>query len=73
MLQRFGGSFSNRDNVRAASLKVDFLSMTDPFIFTSIVPQLYEWSNETSSVFPALRSICHSLMQSTVSRRSNSS
>ena len=52
-----GGSFSNRDNVRAPSnleekvspsiLKYDFSSKTDPYIFTSITPVLFDWSNKT--------------------------
>ena len=59
--QRFnflGGSFKNRDNVRApikfrresqpSILKHDFLSRTEPSIFTSIVHVLLDQSNETS-------------------------
>ena len=36
-------------------LKYDFFSKTDPFIFTSISPELLDQSNETSWVFPALK------------------
>ena len=53
-----GGSFKNRDNVRApiefrgecqpSILKDDFSSKTDPSIFTSIAPVLLDQSNETS-------------------------
>ena len=52
-----GGSFSNRDNVRAQynleekvnpsipALKDDFPSRKDPSVFTSIAPVLSDWSN----------------------------
>ena len=53
-----GGSFSNRDNVRAPIyfqekvnpniLKDEFSSRTDSSIFTSIAPVLIDWSNKTS-------------------------
>ena len=56
--------FSNRENIDLQSnldvkdspsfLKKDFSSRTDPFIFTSIVPELLDWSNEKSWAFPAL-------------------
>ena len=80
-----GGSLSNRDNVRVpiqfrreekvnpSILKDDFSSRTNPSIFTSIAPVLLDRSNETSWVFPALKSTSHFLPQSTVSRRSDSS
>ena len=42
-------------------------------IFTLIVPVLLDQSNKTSWVFPALKSTCHFLPQSTVSPRSHSS
>ena len=56
-----------------ASLKDDFASRRDLFIFTSITPQLFEWLNETRSVFPALRPTGFFLTQSMASRRSDSS
>ena len=34
--------------VKPSILKDDFSSRTDSFIFTSIVPVLLDWSNETS-------------------------
>ena len=78
-----GGSLSNRDNVRVPIqfrresqpyiLKDDFSSRTNPSIFTSIEPLLLDQSNETSWVFPALKSTSHFLPQSTVSCRSDSS
>ena len=53
-----GGSFSNRDNVRAPiqfrregqsqHLNDDFSSRTDLSIFTSIASVLLDWSNKTS-------------------------
>ena len=53
-----GGSFSNRDNVRAPIqfrietqpqyLKDDFFSRTDPPTFTSTAPVFLDQSNETS-------------------------
>ena len=36
------------------SISKDFLLRTDPYIFTSIETELFEWSNETSRVFSAL-------------------
>ena len=41
--------------------KDEFSSGTDTSIFTSIAPQLLDWSNETSWVFPALKSTSHFL------------
>ena len=72
-----GGSFSNRDNVRASIQfgrenepqhlkRWFFCSRTDPSIFTSIAPVLLHQSNKTNWVFPALP-------QSTVSYRLDSS
>ena len=67
----FGGTFSNRDNGRApiqleekvnlSILKDDFSSTTEPSIFTSIEPLLLDRPNETSWVFPALKSTSHFL------------
>ena len=54
-------------------LKYCFCSRTNSFIFTSIAPVLLDWSNETSWVFPALKSTSHVLPQSTVSHRSDAS
>ena len=73
-----GGSFSNRANVRAPiqfrrERQLQHLKKTDPFIFTSIAPVLLDWSNETSWVFPTLKSTSNFLPQSAVSRRSDSS
>ena len=54
-------------------LKYYFSSRTDSSIFASIAPALLDWSNETSWVFPALKSTSHFLRQSTVSHRSDAS
>ena len=54
-------------------LKRCFFWRTDPSIFTSIAPVLLDWSNETSWVFPVLKSTSHLLPQSRVSSRSDSS
>ena len=72
-----GGSFSNRDNVRAPfqltrekqpqHLTKVFSSRIDPFISTSIAPVLLDWTNEKSWVFPALESTNQFLSQSSVS------
>ena len=77
------GTFSSQDNVRAQiqfrnesqpqHLKRWFFLRNRPSIFTSIAPAFLDKLNETSSVFPALKSTCHFLPQSTVSRRSGSS
>ena len=77
------GSFSNRDyiiapiqfgrEVNPSILKNDISSRTDPSIFTSLAPVLLDQSNETSWVFPALKSTSHFLPQSKVSCRSDSS
>ena len=77
------GSFSNRENLRAPiqfwresqpqHLKDDFSSRTDPSISTSTPPMLLDWSNETSWVFPTLKSTSCFLPQSKVSPRSDSS
>ena len=61
------------EKVNSSILKDDFSSRTDPSIFTSIEPLLLDRSNETSWVFPALKSTSHFLPQSTVSCRSDSS
>ena len=78
-----GSSFSNTDNVRAATqfrrerkpsiLNNDFSSRTDPFIVTLITPLLLHWLIETRWVFPALKSTSHFLSQFTASRGSDSS
>ena len=57
------------EKVNPSTLKDDFSSRTNPYIFTSIVPVLLDQSNETS--FPALKTTSHFLPQSTVSRRSD--
>ena len=60
-----GGSFSNRDNVRAliqfkrddpSILKDDFSSRTDPSIFPKMAPELLHQSNKTSLVFRVFKS-----------------
>ena len=61
------------EKVNPGILKYDFPPRKDPSIFTAIVSVLLDRSNETSSVFPALKSTSHFLPQSTVSRRSDSS
>ena len=61
------------EKVNPSILKDDFSSRTGPSIFTTITLVLLDWSNETSRVFPALKSASHFLPQSTVSRRSDSS
>ena len=60
------------EKVNPSILKSDFPSRTDLSIFISIEPLLFDWSNETSWAFPALKPTSHFLPQSTVSRRSNS-
>ena len=77
-----GGSFSNRDNVRAPiqfrresqpqHLKNDSFWRADPSIFISIAPVLLDGSHETTWVFSGLKSN-HFLSHSTVSCRSDSS
>ena len=59
-----GGSFSNSNNVRAQpnleervnpnTLKEDFFSRTDQFIFTSILSVFLDQSKETSPVFSSI-------------------
>ena len=73
-----GGSFSNRDNVRALiqyrreiQPQNDFSSRTEPSIFTSIAPVLLDWSKSTSSVFPGLNTTSYFLPQITVFCRSD--
>ena len=60
------------EKVSPSILKGDFSSRMDPSIFTSIEPLLLDWSSETNWVFPALKSTSHFLLQSTMSRRSDS-
>ena len=67
-----GGSFSNRDNV-TAPIQLRRESQPQPSIFTSIAPVILDQSNETSLVFPALKSTSYFLPQFKVSRRSDSS
>ena len=67
-------SHSNlEEKVKTSILKYDFSSTGDPSIFRSIAPALLEQSNETSCVFPAVKSTSHFLPQSTVPHRSDSS
>ena len=54
-------------------LKDYFSSRINPYIFTSIAPEVLDWSDKTSGVFPELKSTSYFLPQSTVSRRSDSS
>ena len=74
-------SFSNKimyepqynleEKVNPSILKDEFSSVTDPLFFMSTEPVLLDWLNETSWVFPALKSTSHFLPQSTVSLRSD--
>ena len=50
--------------VNPCNLKYYFSSRTDPYIFTSIESLSMNWSNETSRVFPAMKSTSHFLPQS---------
>ena len=50
-----------------------FYSRRNPSFFISIGPLLSDGSNETSWVFPALKSTSHYLPQSTISQRPDSS
>ena len=78
-----GGNFNSRGNVRAPvqfrreiqpqHLIDNFSSRTGTSIFNSTAPVLLVRSNETNTVFPALKSTSHFLSQSTVSHRSDSS
>ena len=65
--------FSLEEKVNPGISKDDFQTWRDPSIFTSIAPELFDRSNETSWVFLVLKSTSHFLPQSTVSRRSDSS
>ena len=56
---------------QTTNLKNDFSSRTEPSIFTSIAPVLLGRSDETSQVFPVLKSTSPFLPQSTVSQRSD--
>ena len=80
----FGGSFSNRDNVRAPIQfrrirqpqhlkRWIFLKKNRPFHFHINSTSVKNWPNETSWVFPALKLKSHFLPQSIVSSRSDSS
>ena len=51
------------EKVNLSILTDKFSSRTDPSISTSIEPVLLDWSNETSWVFPALKSTSHFLPQ----------
>ena len=78
-----GGSFSNREmqepqsnlqeKVNPCFLRDYFSSTTAQSIFTSTAPVLLDQSNETSWVFPALKSTSLFMPWSTMSRRSDSS
>ena len=52
-------------------LKGDSSRSTNPFIFMSKAPQLFEWANEVRLVFPSLKLTNHCLSYSTVSHWSN--
>ena len=53
-----GGSFTNKDNARAQiyfrreklphNLKRRFSSRADPSVFTSMTPELVNWTNKTN-------------------------
>ena len=60
------------ENVNPRILKDDFSSRTDPSIFTLITPVLLDRLDETSEVYPALKS-SGSSCPSPLSRRSDSS
>ena len=57
------------EKVKPSILKDDFSSRAGSSIFTSIAPVLLEQSNETTWVFPAVKSISHFLPQSALSCR----
>ena len=64
-------NLEEKDNL---SISKDYFSpRTDPSIFTSIAPVLSDQSNETSWVFPVLKSKSHFLPQFIVSCRPDSS
>ena len=72
-----GSSFRNRDNVRGPiqfrreiqpqHLKRCFFLKNRPIHFLTNNTSVVDWSNETSGVFPALKSTSHFLSQSTES------
>ena len=62
-----------KNKVKPSILKDDYYSTTGPSNFPSMSPVLWNYSNKTSWVFPALKSTSHFLAQSTVSCRSDSS
>ena len=66
-------SNSIQEAYTSSILEDDFSSKIDPFLFTSIAPELLDWSNERSWVFAALKLTSYFLPQFTVSPRSESS
>ena len=62
-----------KKKINLSTLKDDFSSRTDPFIFTSIAPVLLDQSNEISWVFSSSQINKSHPAQSTVSFRSDSS
>ena len=63
--------YNLEEKVNPSILKDEFSSVTDPLFFMLTEPVLLDWLNETSWVFPALKSTSHFLPQSTVSLRSD--
>ena len=55
------------ERVNPSILKDNFSSRTDLSIFTAIAPVLLDQSNETSCIFPALKSTSHFQPQATFS------
>ena len=61
-----------RRKIVPAYYQITFSGKKDPSIFTPIATELLNRSNKTSWVFPALKSTSHILLQSIVSRKSDS-
>ena len=80
-----GGIFSNRDNIRApikfqekvnpSILKNDFSSRTDPSIFTSVAPMLFDWLHKTkfTEIYKPLPALVQSLRSDSSSEANSSS
>ena len=80
-----GGIFSNRDNIRApikfqekvnpSILKNDFSSRTDPSIFTSIAPMLFDWLYKTkfTEIYKPLPALVQNLRSDSSSEANSSS
>ena len=59
----WGPQSNLEERVNPSFLKDDFSLRTDTSIFTSIEPVLLDQSNETSGIFPALKSTSYYLPQ----------